>query len=91
MTLDGVPLPWVKKVLHFGCTLDSDNSMQTDIALPFICGLPPELVRKSPTLGGGVGCERETYSSEYIDLLNGPRRHTKDCRQNAEFYENSYK
>ena len=33
VTLDGVPLPWVKKVLHLGCTLESDNSMKTDIAM----------------------------------------------------------
>ena len=30
--LDGVPLPWVKKVVHLGCTLESDNSMKTDVA-----------------------------------------------------------
>jgi hypothetical protein len=30
--LDGVPLPWVKKVLHLGCTLESDNSMTNYVA-----------------------------------------------------------
>ena len=33
VTLDGVPLPLVKKFLHLGCTLESDNSMKTEIAL----------------------------------------------------------
>ena len=32
VTLGGVPLPWVKKVSHLGCTLESDNSMKADIA-----------------------------------------------------------
>ena len=32
VTLDGVPLPWVRKVVHLGCTLESDNSMKTDVA-----------------------------------------------------------
>ena len=32
VTLNGVPLPWVKKVSHLGCTLESDNSMKADIA-----------------------------------------------------------
>ena len=32
VTLDGVPLPWVRKVSHLGCTLQSDNSMKSDIA-----------------------------------------------------------
>ena len=31
--LDGLPLPWVQKVSHLGCTLESDNSMKQDIAL----------------------------------------------------------
>ena len=30
--LAGVPLPWVKKVAHLGCTLESNNSMKTDVA-----------------------------------------------------------
>jgi hypothetical protein len=30
--LDGVPLPWVRKVVHLGCTLESDNSMKKDVA-----------------------------------------------------------
>ena len=30
--LDGQKLPWVKKVTHLGCILDSDNSMKSDIA-----------------------------------------------------------
>ena len=33
VVLDGVPLPWVDKVMHLGCMLESDNSMKSDIAL----------------------------------------------------------
>ena len=33
ITLDGVPLPWVRTVTHLGCTLDSENSMKQDMAL----------------------------------------------------------
>ena len=33
VTLDGKILPWVKKVTHLGCVLESDNSMKCDIAL----------------------------------------------------------
>ena len=33
ITLNGVPLPWVEKVLHLGNMLESDNSMKSDIAL----------------------------------------------------------
>ena len=33
ITLDGVPLPWVRSVSHLGCTLDSENTMKQDIAL----------------------------------------------------------
>ena len=33
ITLDNVPLPWVKTVSHLGCTLDSENSMKNDIAI----------------------------------------------------------
>ena len=32
VTLNGDPLPWVRKVVHLGCTLESDNSMKMDIA-----------------------------------------------------------
>ena len=31
--LEGLPLPWVQKVSHLGCVLDSENSMKPDIAL----------------------------------------------------------
>ena len=27
-----VPLPWVRKVVHLGCTVESDNSMKKDVA-----------------------------------------------------------
>ena len=33
ITLDGLPLPWVDKIYHLGITLESDNSMKTDISL----------------------------------------------------------
>ena len=33
IVLDGTPLPWVQKVLHLGCTLDSENSMKTDLTI----------------------------------------------------------
>ena len=33
ITLDGLPLPWVDKIQHLGITLESDNSMKTDISL----------------------------------------------------------
>ena len=33
ITLDGSMLPWVKTVLHLGCTLDSSNSMKNDILI----------------------------------------------------------
>ena len=39
VTLDGKNLPWVKKISHLGCTLESDNSMRTDLICkrgPFI-------------------------------------------------------
>ena len=29
--LDGKALPWVQKISHLGCTLESDNSMKSDI------------------------------------------------------------
>ena len=32
VTLNGDLLPWVRKVVHLGCTLESDNSMKMDIA-----------------------------------------------------------
>ena len=31
--LNGLPLPWVNKVSHLGCTLESNNSMKADLAL----------------------------------------------------------
>ena len=33
VSLDGVPLPWVRSVKHLGNTLQSDNSMKMDIAI----------------------------------------------------------
>ena len=33
ITLNGALLPWVKTVLHLGCTLDSNNSMKNDISI----------------------------------------------------------
>ena len=31
--LNGLPLPWVSKVSHLGCTLESNNSMKADVML----------------------------------------------------------
>ena len=33
VTLDGVPLPWVRSVKHLGNTLQSDNSMKIDVSI----------------------------------------------------------
>ena len=32
ITLDGVSLPWVNKVNHLGCVLESDNSLRADVS-----------------------------------------------------------
>ena len=31
VTLDGKALPWVNKISHLGCILESNNSMKTDL------------------------------------------------------------